>query len=129
MPVTRSGFKQYERSVGRRIGAERIPVTGRQGPGGDPGDLLVEGFYAEVRSRERARPIRWMREAWREARLRGQKPLVVFKGPAPYLSPLVIMRWADFAEVFNRGRSDRRAGPDARGPGAAVPDATAGPGD
>ena len=128
MPLTRSGWKEYERSAGRRIGAPRIPVTGRQGPGGDPGDLAIEGFYTEVRDQKRPRPLRWMREVWEEARLHKRKPLLIFKGPAPHLSPLVLLRWADFAEVYNRARPDRGARPDAGGPGAAVPGTATGAG-
>ncbi len=119
MPQTRSGFKQYERAVARKVGRPRIPVTGRTGPGGDPGDIDVPGFYTEVRSRNRARPLRWMREVWEEAHRRGVKPLLVFRGPTPALSPLVVLRWNDFAEVFNRAQRAAGAGPDAERPGRA----------
>ena len=124
MPKTRSGFKQYERNVARRVHAERIPVTGRTGPLGDPGDVDVPGFYVEVRSRARARPLRWIAEAWRAAKPRGRKPMVVFRGPAPHLSPLVVLRWADFAEVYNRAERASRVRPDAQRPGPAGEAAT-----
>jgi len=102
MPRTRRGWKQYEENVAAAVGARRIPVTGRTGPGEDPGDIDLPGFYVEVRDRTRARPLRWMVEAWEAARPRGTKPLVVFRGPAPHLSPLVILRWRDLAEVIKR---------------------------
>lgn len=119
MPRTRSGWKRYERDVLAPAGGERIPVSGRRE--GDPDGRIpgLEDFYTEIRSRNRARPLRWMREVWGEARPRGLKPLVVFRGPAPHLSPLVVLRWTDFVEVIRRGQPGPRARPDAGRPGAA----------
>ena len=122
MPRARSSWKQYERVVMSALGGRRIPVTGRAGPGGDPGDGELPGYYVEIRDHARPRPIRWFREVAAEAKTRGVIPLLIFKGPSSALSPLVLMRLHDLEEVMHRGGSARAAGPDPAGQGAA-PDA------
>lgn len=117
MPRTRSGWKQYERRVIALLGGRRIPVTGRSGPGGDPGDGELPGYYVEVRDRARARPIRWFREVAQEAREAGGTPVLIFKGPTPALSPLVLMRLRDFEEVYRGARPGSGAGGGPRGEG------------
>lgn len=100
MPKTRGGWKTYERVVAALAGWDREPVTGRRGPGGDPGDARSGPFYTEIRDRAEARPLRWFRETAEAARRAGKIPLLLFKGPARHLSPLAIMRWTDLAEVI-----------------------------
>ena len=120
MPRARSSWKQYERVVMSALGGRRIPVTGRAGPGGDPGDGELPGHYVEIRDHARPRPIRWFREVAAEAKTRGVIPLLIFKGPSSALSPLVLMRLHDLEEVMHRGGSARAAGPDPAGQGAAA---------
>src|SRR5437588_8894241 len=127
MPRARSSWKQYERVVMSALGGRRIPVTGRAGPGGDPGDGELPGHYVEIRDHARPRPIRWFREVAAEARSRGVIPLLIFKGPSSALSPLVLLRLHDLEEVIHRGGSTRGAGPDPAGQGAA-PGTSAGAG-
>ncbi len=119
MPRTRSGWKSYERMVMLLLGGQRIPITGRHGPGGDPGDGTLPGYYVEVRDRARARPLRWFREVAEGAKAVGGVPLLVFKGPTRALSPLVIMRLVDFEEVRRGGQPGRDIDSGAGGEGAA----------
>ncbi len=111
MPRTRSGWKRYERDVLTSGGGERIPVSGRNPGDPDGRHPVLPGFYIEIRSRNRARPLRWIREVWEEAHPRGEKPCVIFRGPAPHLSPLVVLRWADLQEVIREHRLSAAAGP------------------
>src|SRR5205807_1901476 len=115
MPRARKSWKAYERIVMSALGGRRIPVTGRAGPGGDPGDGELPGHYVEIRDHARPRPIRWFREVAAEARSRGVIPLLIFKGPSSALSPLVLLRLHDLEEVIHRGGSTRGAGPDPAG--------------
>ncbi len=117
MPKTRSGWKRYERDVLAPGGGERIPVSGRHPGEPDGRHPYLPGFYIEIRSRTRARPLRWMKEVWEEARAAGQKPCVIFRGPAPHLSPLVLLRWADLQEVIHNARLSGAARPAAPGEG------------
>ncbi len=120
-------WKQYERDVLEQVGGTRIPVSGRHP--GDPDGVIpaLPEFYVEIRRREEARPLRWIREAWAKAHARGQKPLVVFKGPAPHLSPLVVLRYSDFVEVIKRGRPGPSVGPAPVGEGGAGDAGSRGP--
>lgn len=111
MPKTRGAWKRYERIQAAVAGWEREPVTGRANPLTDPGDAKSGGFYTEIRDREEARPLRWFRETAAAAHAQGKVPLLLFKGPAPHLSPLAIMRWTDLAEVILLARRAAGAGP------------------
>ncbi len=124
VPKTRAAWKAYERVVMTLLGGKRIPVTGRTGLGMDPGDGELAGFYVEIRTHARARPIRWYKETVQEAKAAGGVPLLVFKGPSSALSPLVILRLEDFAEVLRRAGRAGDPRPDPAGedvPAAAEP--------
>ncbi len=103
-PKTRAGWKRYERVQAALADWQRIPVTGRAGPGRDPGDADSGPFYTEIRDRAQARPLRWFTETAAAAAVAGKMPLLLFKGPTPHLSPLAVMRWADLAEVIKLAR-------------------------
>ena len=119
MPEKR--WKRFERDVAAPGGGARIPVSGRNP--GDPDVILpwLPGFFVEVRDRMRPRPLRWMREVWAKAHARGERPLVIFKADAPHLSPLVLLRWADFERVVRDGQDRPGAGPAAAGEGGRAP--------
>jgi hypothetical protein len=129
MGRTRKSWKEYERVVMIALGGVRIPVTGRAGPGGDPGDGELPGHYVEIRDRKDAQPIRWFKEVAGEARARKVIPVLVFKGPSTRLSPLVLLRLRDLQAVIAHGRSARNPGRDpGRQGGAADAGALAGGG-
>ncbi len=106
----REAWKQYERDAFAVIGGKRIPVSGRREA--DPDGTVADfpEFYVEVRRREQARPLRWFTETAAKAAASKQIPVLVFKGPLPHLSPLVILRWKDFAEVVKRARHREHPG-------------------
>ncbi len=115
MPRTRAGFKQYERDQLRLLHWERIPVPGREGPDGRSTGIWAGYFYVEIRSRNQARPLRWFKEVAGQAQDAGQVPLLLFRGPSPALSPLVILRWRDLVEVLKRVGFAGAVGPDQTG--------------
>lgn len=119
MPRTRAGWKMYERRRAKEIEALRIPITGRQGPRGDPGDIEIPGFYVEVRDRAEPRPIRWFEEVVAAAAAFGTMPLLIFKGRAPYRGALALMRWSDLRKVMADARRAQGTGPAAQREGAA----------
>ncbi len=113
-------WKRYERVILELAGWRRIPVSGRTGSGQDPGDGEAPGFHVEVRDRTDPRPVRWFRETVQEAKTRGGIPLLIFKGPTPALSPLVILRWRDLVEVMRGGGSPEGPRSAARGEAGAA---------
>lgn len=121
MPKTRGAWKSYERGVMALVGGTRIPVTGRQGPRGDPGDGVLPGFYVEIRDRARPRPVRWFREVVEGAAGTDAVPLLIFKGPPGKWGPLALLRWRDLAELVNRARSSEGDRQGAPGAGGAAP--------
>lgn len=108
----RAGWKTYERRRAKEIEALRIPITGRQGPRGDPGDIELAGFYIEVRDQRVARPIRWFEEVITAAASFGTMPLLIFKGRVPYRGALAIMRWSDLQKVIIDAKRAQGTGPD-----------------
>jgi len=119
--VPEKHWKLYERRIMSLLGGRRIPVTGRSGPGGDPGDGELAGYYIEIRDRARPRPLRWFREVAAGAAEEGSVPLLIFKGPSPRLSPLVILRLRDLEVILRGTRPGSGPGPGAGGENAGAP--------
>ena len=127
-------WKRVEREVARILSGTRIPVTGRHGPGGDPGDVALPGYYVEVRRRERVELWSWWNLTMAEAAGRGVRPLMVVKQAVRGGQLVAVLRLRDLAEVMHgqvAPRAPRSAPPDpvppddagaaGRGPGDARP--------
>lgn len=111
MPKTRSGWKSYERRVAEILGGARIPVTGRTGPGDDPGDVALPGWYIEVRDRNILAVGAWFREVVYQARVGGTRPMLVVKVPGTRCGPVAVLVLRDLVEVMRDARFARAFGP------------------
>lgn len=91
-------WKSVEREIARRLGGERVPVTGRAR--GDVPDVITSWCAAEVKYRRKL-PL-WLIEAVEQAVASAhgdQLPIVVLHQHGErYDSALVIMRLSDFLE-------------------------------
>lgn len=91
-------WKETEREIARRVGGERIPVTGRAR--GSAPDVAHEHFAVEVKHRQRL--PRWLWDALDQAvkAVRGEQvPLVVLHESGRWHdNDLVVMRLVDFEE-------------------------------
>lgn len=108
-------WKRVEREVARILSAARIPVTGRHGPGGDPGDVALPGYYVEVRRRKRVELWSWWNLTMAEAAGRGVRPLMVVKQAVRGGQLVAVLRLHDLAEVMHgqvAPRAPRPAPPD-----------------
>ena len=97
--TTRGSWKRTERVVARRLGGERVPVSGRQR--GDVPDVKHELWSDEVKhwSRMPVRVVEAMQQA--KAAVRGdQVPIVVLHAADTHHDEdLVVVRLGDFVDL------------------------------
>ncbi len=118
-----------EREAARILGGRRIPAPGRHGPGADPGDIELPGWFVEVRRRARVDLWAWWNLTMAEAAGAGRRPLMVVKQAVRGGQLVAVLRLADLAEVLHAevpSRTARPAGPD---PGPAPAAGAGGRGD
>lgn len=93
-------WKRVERDVAKRVGGERVPVSGRQR--GDAPDIRHEHLSLEVKHRK-ALPA-WMHDAMRQAEASakpGQLPMAVFHGERMRVDQsFVMVRLSDWVEWY-----------------------------
>lgn len=120
-------WKRVERAVARILGGRRIPVPGRHGPGADPGDVALPGWYVEVRARRRADLFGWWRHAAADARQARMRPLLVVREPRRGGQLLAVLALETLAEVMAHGQPAPAARPDPPGQKPAAAPVDGGP--
>jgi molybdopterin synthase catalytic subunit len=96
-------WKACERAVAKRLGGQRVPITGRGR--GDAPDVAAEGLAVEVK--ERRQLPQWIREAGEQAKAAakvGELPVVILHELGRrHDGDLVLMVLSDF-EAWLLGR-------------------------
>lgn len=95
--MKRGSWKRAERAIAARIGGERIPVTGRQGP-----DIAHGRLAPEVKSRGKVPQYLydWLAQA-RAGAPPGRLPVVIMHAAGrPHAGDLVILALGDLAELL-----------------------------
>lgn len=93
-------WKRAEREIARRIGGERVPITGRAR--GSAPDIRHE--WLSIECKQRRRLPEWILDAMSQAKAsrRGdQLPVAILhESGRPYSSALVVLELSDFVEYF-----------------------------
>ncbi len=106
-----AAWKRVERQVATILGGQRIPVTGRHGPGADPGDVAGTPFYVEVRARARCDLWVWWNLTRADAYESNRPPLLVVKQPGRGGQIVAILRVQDLARMLGYCERDLWATP------------------
>jgi hypothetical protein len=100
-------WKAVERQIARRLGGQRVPITGRAR--GSAPDIAHPWLSVEVKSRRKL--PQWLLDALDQARAAAndqQLPIAILhKNGQRFSDAIVMMRLADFEDWFGEVTNDR----------------------